>query len=153
MTDKKIILVEDDQKKIEDIKKYLSACFDYTELTVRQSYQSGLRDLLQNSFDFLLLDMSIPTWDKEPNKSSGDFQKFGGYTILQELNRKNKMLPVALISMFDEFGESDRTVTLDQIDEMLHEEYPDYYKGAIYYSSSQSDWKEKLNQMIKDYIL
>ncbi|SMO94784.1 response regulator [Fodinibius sediminis] len=153
MTDLKIILVEDDQKKIDDIKGFLDESFGYSDLTIRQSYQSGLRELLTNQFNFLLLDMSIPTWDKEPNKSSGDFQKFGGYTILQELDRKNKMIPVALISMFDEFGESDRSVTLRQIDSMLNDEYSEYYHGAIYYSSSQSDWKEKLKNMICDCLL
>lgn len=152
MNHKKIILIEDDQKKIEDIKEYLHSSFGNFDLTIRESYQSGLRELLNNKYNFLLLDMSIPTWDKAPNKSSGDFKKFGGYTILQELKRKDNMLPIALISMFDEFGESDRSVTLSQIDGILKEEYPEFYNGAIYYSSSQSDWKEKLNILLKGYL-
>lgn len=152
MTQKKIILVEDDQKKIEDLKAFLANTFEGVSLSIRESYQSGLRDLVKKEFDFLLLDMSIPTWDRMPNKASGDFQKFGGYTILQELKRKDKLIPTVLISMFDEFGESDRSITLQQLNGILKEEFPSNYIDAIYYSSSQSQWKDELRRILEDYL-
>lgn len=152
MNRKKIILIEDDQKKVADIKSFLSSINMEYELIVSESYQSGLRELFKNGYDLLLLDMSIPTWDKVPNKSSGEFQKFGGYTILQELNRKNKLLPTILISMFDEFGESDRSITLQQLDKILAKEFEEYYEGAIYYSSSQNDWKNQLKDKLSSHF-
>lgn len=146
----KIILVEDDKKKIQDIREYLEDEYQYKELVVKESYQSGLREILNGDFDLLLLDMSIPTWDKSVESVGGDYQKFGGYMIMKELKRKSKLLPTILISMFDDFGESDRSITLTQIDEILKEEYPDFYLGAVFYSSGQTGWKSNLKTFIKD---
>ena len=47
----KIILIEDDKKKIEDIKWFLQDSFKYSELVIKESYQSGLRELIKNDYD------------------------------------------------------------------------------------------------------
>ena len=141
---KEIILIEDDHKKAEDIVNYLKESFDDFIIERKESYKSGLSVLLQSRKDILLLDMSIPTWDKTAD-GGGEFHKFGGYIILKELRRKNKLLPFILITMFDEFGESDRNVSLHQISDILKEEYPEYFNGSVFYSSSQNDWKNELN--------
>ena len=149
---KNIMLIEDDQKKIEDIKNFISQSFKDIQLITKESYQSGLKELIRNHYELLLLDMSIPTWDKNTNHSGGDYQKFGGYRILKELSRKGKLLPTVLISMFDEFGESDRTITLKQIDDLLKKEYPEKYIGAIFYSASQTEWKDNLKSILQKAI-
>lgn len=148
----KIILIEDDQKKIEDIKHFLSGEFGVKDLMVKESYQSGLRELIKGSYDLLLLDMSIPTWDKAFNESGGDYQKFGGYMIMKELSRKEKLLTTILISMFDDFGESDRSITLSQIDELFRGEFPNDYLGSIFYGSGQTAWKRELKKALDNLV-
>ena len=148
----KVILIEDDKKKIEDIRAFLKDTYNLTDLVVEESYQSGLRDLITNTYDLLLLDMSIPTWDKSPISTGGNYQKFGGWMILKELIRKNKMIKTILITMFDDFGESDRSITLDQINSLLKSEFADKYLGAVYYSSREVIWKEELKSIIDNSL-
>jgi CheY-like chemotaxis protein len=148
----KIILIEDDKKKIEDIKGFLSEFHNYNDLTIRESYQSGLRELMKNEYDLLLLDMSVPTWDKTIHEPGGNFEKFGGYKILKEITRKNKALDTVLITMFDDFGESDNSITLSQLDGALSDEFPNIYKGVVYYNTREDKWKTELDLFIKNYL-
>jgi DNA-binding NarL/FixJ family response regulator len=147
-----IILIEDDKKKIEDIREFLSDSFDYNDLVIKESYQSGLREILKNNYDLLLLDMSIPTWDKTIDEPGGSFEKFGGYKILKEITRKKKSIDTVLITMFDDFGESDNSITLTQLNGLLEKEFPEIYQGAVYYNTRENKWKDNLNEYIKTQI-
>jgi CheY-like chemotaxis protein len=121
-------------------------------LTIKESYHSGLKSLVTSDFGLLLLDMSMPTWDRSPNENGGDYEKFGGLKILKELKRKNKLLPTILITMFDNFGESDNSVTLKQLEEVLQNDYPDCYLGSVFYRSDLSQWENDLDQILKTFF-
>lgn len=145
---KKIILIEDDKKKIEDIVEFLRRTYGYNHLVVKESYQSGLRELIFGNYDLLLLDMSIPTWDKTPSESGGNFEKFGGYKILKEIVRKGNPVNTILITMFDDFGESDKSITLQELDKALSTEFPEIFLGSIFYNSRENKWQDELNNII-----
>lgn len=144
----KILIIEDDFKKKEDIKNFLYSDLKIEDVTIKESYQSGLRELIKNNFDLLLLDMSIPTWDKSINEPGGNFEKFGGYKILKEITRKKKPVDTILITMFDDFGKSDSSITLTELNNLLESEFPDIYKGAVYYNTREENWKENLANLI-----
>ncbi len=146
---KPVLIIEDDKKKIGDIKDYLSGQ-KMENVVIKESYQSGLRELLANSdkYALLLLDMSLPTWDKSPNELSGHFEKFGGYNILKELVRKKKQLPTILMTMFDNFGESDNSIDLKEINRILSSEFSEFYKGVVYYNSRENKWRDELRHLL-----
>ena len=144
------ILIEDDSKKIEDIKEYLTNQLGCENFTVRESYQSGIREILKNDFDLLLLDMSIPTFDKTPLESGGPYEKFGGYKVLREIIRKKRPVKTILITMFDDFGESDLSITLSQINESLKQEFSNLYLGSVFYHARENKWQEDLKYIIQD---
>lgn len=146
----KVIVIEDDFKKMEDIKSFLVESYKLDIVTIKESYQSGLRELINNNYDLLLLDMSIPTWDKSIDEPGGNFEKFGGYKILKEITRKKKPVKTILITMFDDFGESDTSITLSQLDNILKTEFPDIYVGAVYYNTREEKWKNDLNSFIEE---
>lgn len=148
MTQIKIILIEDDYKKIEDIREFITEELLFENLVVKESYQSGIREILHNNFDLLLLDMSIPTFDKSPQESGGHFEKFGGYKVLREIIRKNRPVKTILITMFDDFGESDLSITLSQIDESLKKEFSSLYLGSVFYNATENKWKDDLRQIL-----
>jgi DNA-binding NarL/FixJ family response regulator len=145
----KLLLIEDDTKKIEDIKEFITNELLYEGLIVRESYQSGIREILQNDYDLLLLDMSIPTFDKTPLESGGPFEKFGGYKVLREITRKNRPVKTILITMFDDFGESDLSITLSQIDESLKQDFSSIYLGSVFYNATENKWKDDLRQILQ----
>jgi DNA-binding NarL/FixJ family response regulator len=143
-----IIVIEDDFKKKEDIRNFLSSDLGVKNITIKESYQSGLRALIKNEYDLLLLDMSIPTWDKSIDEPGGSFEKFGGFKILKEISRKKRPVNTILITMFDDFGESDTSITLSQLNDLLKKEFPEIYKGAVYYNTREDKWKNDLTDFI-----
>jgi len=146
----KTILIEDDAKKIEDIKEYVIRVLGCETFIVRESYQSGIKEILKTDFDLLLLDMSIPTFDKTPLESGGPYEKFGGYKVLREIIRKKRPVKTILITMFDDFGESDLSITLTQIDESLKREFSDQYIGSVFYHARENKWQEDLKKLIQE---
>ena len=111
-----------------------------------------MSESLKHKYDLLLLDMSIPTWDKTIDEPGGSFEKFGGYKILREITRKKKPIDTILITMFDDFGESDASITLSQLNESLKNEFPSLYKGVVYYNTREDKWKTELNLFIEKYM-
>jgi DNA-binding NarL/FixJ family response regulator len=145
----KIILIEDDSKKIEDIKEYVTKQLECETFIVKESYQSGIREIFRSDYDLLLLDMSIPTFDKTPVESGGPYEKFGGYKVLREIIRKKRPVKTILITMFDDFGESDLSITLSQIDQSLKEEFASIYLGSVFYHARENKWREDLKTIIQ----
>lgn len=148
MQTKKIILVEDDVKKMEDISEFLCRELNITDIVIKESYQSGIKELITKSYDLLLLDMSIPTFTKSPDEPGGPYEKFGGYLILKELARKEKLIQTILITMFDDFGESDASITINQLDSSLKEEFSPHFLGSVFYHAKENKWKEHLRKLI-----
>ncbi|WP_256009440.1 hypothetical protein [Desertivirga xinjiangensis] len=144
----KILLIEDDEKKTEDIREFVTKSRCVSKFEVKESYQSGIKELLRERYDLLLLDMSIPTFDKSLEESGGYYEKFGGYKVLKEVSRKKKAIKTVLITMFDDFGESDESVTLNQIDASLKQEFPDFFLGSVFYHATENKWQEELNKII-----
>ena len=144
----KTILIEDDSKKIDDITDFMKNKLKSTVFVVKESYQSGIKEILTNDYDLLLLDMSIPTFDKTPVESGGHYEKFGGYKVLRELTRKKRAIKAILITMFDDFGESDISVTVNQIDDSLKQEFPDIFLGSVFYHARENKWQNDLMNII-----
>lgn len=140
------ILIEDDQNKAEKILNYLKSKFKEINLIHRMSYQSGLRDIFKNNFDFVLLDMSLPTYDQGKSNFSGKPRNFGGRDILKEMKRYKKTSKVLIITQYNEFDGG--SISLKELDKQLMELYPNLYYGYVYYSSKQSEWENKLLEYV-----
>ena len=57
----RILIVEDNQKKLDKLKEYISKEFPDYEITDRQSYNSATKEIVLNykNYDLMLLDMSM----------------------------------------------------------------------------------------------
>ena len=141
---KKILFIEDNLIKMEAVLSVVKANYPNIEITTRDSFRSGLRELIGNSYDILLLDMSLPTWDREGVKKQEGFERFGGETIMREMKRKHKLTPTIVITMFSEFGIGNSFIDLVDLDKHLRSEFKDFYKGYVKYSSSEKKWEDEL---------
>lgn len=148
----KILFIEDNKTKTEDVKTVLAKIDIIKELVIKTSFTSGLKEFFTNDYDILLLDMSLPTREDIFSNSIDNFEQLGGYKIMSEMKRKNKKIPTILITMFSEFGIGKSFMDVNELDGMLNENFNDFYKGYIYYSSQQESWKKQLTLSIKDIL-
>ena len=139
-----VIIIEDDPFKTKLIIDFLKVTYPEILITAKNSYNSGVRALLNSNFDLLILDMSMPTFSEDFYDSEKSFEKFAGIMILKELKRKNKLLPTVLFTMFDDFGSRDYSMSLGQVSETINEEFSPHYWGSVYFESSSNNWMTQL---------
>jgi hypothetical protein len=143
---KRILIIEDDKIKIER----LNVFFNDKDITIKESFQSGVFELKNNikDYDFLILDMTIPLWEKGSNDLGGNYEQFGGEKILREMKRRKLFLPTILFTMFDVFPTKDGNITFNEINSIFEKEFSDFYMGAVFYNSNEDNWKLEMTTLI-----
>jgi CheY-like chemotaxis protein len=148
----KILYVEDDPTKVKQVLKFLKENVPGCNLTIRNSYTSGVLEIRSNKFDLILLDMSLPLYDIldcDPDESN-DFETFAGIDILEEMKRIRNSTNVIIITAFDVLGDNENRVNLKQLDDRMSKEYTPFYKGIIHYNTFSLEWSNMLKIFIND---
>lgn len=147
-----ILIVEDDLNKLNEVSDFLEKNITGCAITKAKSYQSGLKCITNTFFDFIVLDMTMPTFDASGNEMGGRPRPFAGRDILKEMKRKSIDIPVIIVTQFETFGEDDDKTTLHELNDNLSFEFPYLYKGSVYYHPAQSDWKIHLFDLITNIM-
>jgi CheY-like chemotaxis protein len=143
---KKILIIEDDKQKIERLLLF----FSDKEVVHKESFQSGLQELKKShqEFDLLILDMTIPLWEKGKNDLGGNYEQFGGERILREMKRRKLFLPTILFTMFDIFPNKGGSITFSEMNTYFKKDFEEFYIGAVYYNSTEENWKTEMIKLI-----
>lgn len=145
----KILLIEDDLNKMRRIAAEIQGFRNDILVSEARSYRSGMQHLMSDKFDFVLVDMSLPTFDITRDEDGFQIDPFSGRTILAEMDRKGINTKTLVITMFETFGEDKDLMTLAELDRELREQYPQIYVGAIYYNSAEVNWKDGLKKVLQ----
>ena len=78
---KKILLVDDDDYKISNIKSFVEKQIQ-CDISVEKALNPGLKKLVKETFDLVLLDMSMPTFNIS---ETNNFNSYGGLEFLKEM--------------------------------------------------------------------
>jgi hypothetical protein len=142
----KILIIEDDKLKIEKLLHF----FEAYEVVLKESYQGGMSELKDNwhSYSFLILDMTIPLWEKGRNELGGNYEQFGGERILREMSRKKIYIPTILFTMFDVFPAKNANITFQELHTLFSKEFQHFYRGSVFYNSNDESWKNELQRLI-----
>lgn len=150
MLSMQIFIVEDDALKAESVRSFLNELADDIEVRVYRSYQSGLLALQQQTPDLVVLDMTLPTYDRSPNQRVGRLRALGGYDLLRKLALKRQNTNSVVLTMLSVFGEDDEQVTFDDMAEKCINEFAGSYKGAIFFEIDDSGWRTELARVVQD---
>lgn len=145
----KVLLVEDDEDKRGEIIDFIRKYYNW-DLTEVRSFRSASKKIINEQFDLILLDMTIPTFDICATESGGRIQAFGGELILYEILRREIVSKVIVITQFDIFGENEEEINLSDLDLRLQERFPKNYLGAVQYKISYTNWEQKLISKINN---
>ncbi|MFQ1044576.1 hypothetical protein [Acinetobacter sp. NIOH-H-8] len=145
-----IHLIEDDAFKCTAIKNCIQKFDSSINLEVSLSVASGLRYLVKNKskIDLLLLDMSMPLYDNsDENTFINEHQNFGGKEILSQMKVRKINIPVVVITMFNSIDD----ISINTLEDDLKKNYPDIFKGIIFYTSKDIFWAKKLTEYITEF--
>lgn len=146
----KLLLVEDEISKEQTIIRFLHEAFPDANIIVKHSISSGILAIRQQSYDYVLLDMSLPIYDNDDMNyvDDNEFEAFGGNNVLDEIDRRQSKCKVIVITAFDILGEGEQTIELTQIDAQLRENYPNNFIGTVFYNSSSVEWRNSVRQLL-----
>lgn len=125
---------------------FLRGFYNELQIVEKHSYNSGLRAIIGEEFDLLLLDMSIPTYDISLEETGGRTRPFGGKDILEQIQRKKISCKVIVITQFEIFGE--KRINLEQLKKELSVEFTNNYLGTVYYNPSSDIWTRELEEYL-----
>lgn len=143
-----ILLIEDNDLKREKIFDFLRQYTSF-KITEAASYNKGLSTALEHAFDFIILDMSMPTFDRTDEDRGGRFRVFAGREIAIRLHKANRLPSFVVLTGYKEFRDDSGKLDFEQIGDLLSELKPNF-KGIIHYDSSSSAWKDKLTKILVD---
>lgn len=143
-------LIEDSTPKADRIQEFIRDNFPALAVRVYASYQSGLRAMEQQVPELLLLDMTLPNFDREPNVREGRLRALGGYELLRKLKLRNLHSKVIIVSQLEEFGEGLERVTFSEIVTRCSREFPQWLVGSVYFGQgSSSNWQKDLEVLLR----
>lgn len=108
--------------------------------------------------DLVLLDMSMPTYDRTPEDQKGGRPRpFGGRDILKEVCRKclsTKVIIVTQFAVLKDTGKEEKT--LEELETTFEKDFPSHFLGTVFYRHSENSWQSPLkiliDRFIKDFI-
>lgn len=144
-----ILLAEDDENKRDQVHDFVLSMLPDASVDTAGSYQSVLSKLLRCKYDILLLDMTLPTFDKGAGDSSGRLRPFGGVDLLDQISRRSIDVNVIIVTGYDILGNGDDAVSLDELRLDLKRKFPAHFHRAVSYSRSEEQWKDDLRSAIQ----
>ena len=145
----KCLIIEDDRYKLENIIKVLKENFPNIVIFTETAYKPSLRKALEPIFDFILLDMSMLTFNITCDEKGGRPRHYAGKEIILQMQYRNINTPVIVITQFENFGEGPEQSSLKDLIIQLEKINFKGYQETILYSMTGEDWQEKLINSIK----
>lgn len=149
----KVLLVEDDENKGVQLRRFVGEAYPQAYLELRRSLQSGVRSIRSERFDLILLDMTLPNYDAGPDEPGGGMtHSFGGREFLKQMDRFGVVTPTVVVTQFETFGKAPHALDLKELNVQLRQQHPRAYAGCVYYHASIRGWRERLRSVCDDAL-
>jgi CheY-like chemotaxis protein len=114
---KRILIVEDNEKKLEKLKVFLESEYPEISLEERTSYNSASKEIALNyeNYDLILLDMSMQTYDISTEESGGEPEPLAGKNILKQMYLREIPNKVIVVTMYENYVDGTRIKQLSLI--------------------------------------
>ncbi|NYS31925.1 response regulator [Pantoea sp. WMus005] len=144
-----ILVVEDNEFKRKRIVEVLSNEFESAKISECYSFTSAWQLIPERKYDLIVLDMSLPTFDKKESDSSGNFRVFGGKELARKLTKRKITSQFIFISQYKNFSDDVNSYTFESLKNELIEKYKSKCLGFLYYSNTKSEWRDELILIVK----
>jgi CheY-like chemotaxis protein len=140
----KFLVIEDSDLKFQLVQNLLKDHYPNSIVHRSASYQSGVETLMRESYDLVVLDMTLPDSDIQHSFVGVDDFPFGGELILREMTRKKINTRFIVLTQYDTFVLNHEELTIDQLRVKLMQKYSHFLLGCIKLDYSGVEWKSEL---------
>lgn len=143
-----VYVVEDDFLKANRLMDFMRESFQGVQLSMFGSFQSGLRAIQQATPDLVILDMTLPTFDRSGSDREGRLRPLGGYDLMRKLLHHSVQVSVVVVTQLETFGEGADQVTFPELVDRCRRDFPTMFRGAVYFRQADSGWQTELLKLI-----
>lgn len=146
-------IVEDNAIKAGGISSFFADNYPSSFSTsVFGSFQSALRAMEGCSPDLIVLDMTLPTFDRKPNGREGRMRPLGGYDLMHKMQHRSLKSKVIVVTQLETFGEGDEQVSFAEITARCGRDFPEFFLGSVYYDQSGLNWQFNLATFVQKFL-
>ncbi|GAA0251878.1 hypothetical protein [Methylorubrum aminovorans] len=152
MSKRKILLVEDEEHKINDLSRRISAStLSNAELTVAKSVRDAIRDVMQFKYDIVILDMALPTFTKEKKsgETGGLAQASGGIEVIRMMQKIKQAASIIIVTQYPDIFISGQLIKLKKIKDTLRQRYEVDVAGVVLYSYESQEWMSSFDNLLE----
>lgn len=151
LTKLSVLVVEDDTPKLNAIISCLTdeVGVELENIAVARSLTSAIHMLEAQKFALCIVDMSLPTYDFEVDKTGGEPQAKGGLDVLRYIQSETDDTKAVVITQYSEFPDGNGSAsTLEQLTDQLLRKFKFNLLAVLFYASQKSEWRSKLKYSI-----
>ncbi|MES2264294.1 MAG: response regulator [Pseudomonadota bacterium] len=145
-------IVEDSPLKAELLGKFLIERFPILNVHIAGSYQSGLKLIEKESPGLIILDMTLPNFDRLPNAREGRLRPIGGYDMMRKIKLREVQTRIIVVTQLESFGEGEDEVSFEEMAARCATEFSQTYVGSVYFDQREAAWQDELENYIKKVI-
>lgn len=149
----KVYIVEDSTLKASNISSFLRKRFPLiSPAKVFGSFQSAIRAIMTDRPDLIILDMTLPTFDRKPNSRGGRMRPLGGYDLMCKMEYRSISAHVIVVTQLESFGEGDEEISFLEVANRCQRDFPNLYCGSVYYDQSGINWQTELENLVSNIL-
>lgn len=141
----RILIVEDDKFKADDLKGELVGDCD---VTIVVSVRDAVVKVLSEEFDAIVLDMALPTFTADTSSLSGTAQPQGGVEVLRALKSTKMDTPVVIVSQYPDLEIDGIFHSLEAAPKVLSTRYGIGVVGAVVYDFQNRSWSDEFRSLL-----
>ena len=149
MSEFNVLIVEDSESKLKSIQGVVERVFPDVCLRKAYSVRSAIDALEEVTPDFIIADMSLPTYDIEVRERGGTPRPFGGIEVFETLERYEMEIPVLVVTSYPVLSEGSKSLGLTELSKKLRQDFPENFLDTIYFDSAFSDWEFIIESNLK----
>ncbi|MDR5832564.1 response regulator [Caballeronia sp. LP006] len=143
-------VIEDSPAKASAILHFLGARYPDCLAHLYASFQSGLKQVESLTPQLIILDMTLPTFDRVPNGREGRSRPLGGYDLLRKLRHRMINCKVIVVTQLETFGEGEDKISFAEITSVCEREFPGLFVGSVYFDQGSTNWQGQLGSLIDE---
>lgn len=116
------------------------------------SFQSALKSIEKSAPQLIILDMTLPTFDRKPNSREGRMRPIGGYDLMCKMKHKSISSHIIVVTQLETFGEGDEEVSFSEMTARCEREFPDIFLGSVYFDQGGVNWQTNLTVLVQKFL-
>lgn len=148
-----IYIIEDSPLKARKISELIGSIVVNEEIKILGSFQTGLKEIEKLSPKLIVLDMTLPTFDRVPNGREGRLRALGGYDLMKKMQYKKLVSKVVVLTQLESFGDGEEEISFEEVTLRCKRDFPDFFIDSIFFEQTGSAWESALIAIIERVIL